>query len=277
MNHNYVKNLFATILLAFSLFSCGTNKSDNDSQPTVKPLNLSVFLDLSDRLARDLTPSQTQRDSIIIDELVDIFIEDCVKNGKIIGSKNHFQIFFHPAPQTTEIAALAKGLNLDLSRVSPQEKKAKLKELKEKFSNNISQIYQSTLKDQKWIGSDLWAFFSDKKVDSQCIRDGYRNILIILTDGYLFYQPNKRQEGNAYTYVLPQTLKDSKSSLIVKRDGLDDLEVLLLEVNPYQPVERDRLINVLENWFTAMGVSHFVVADTDMPVNTENIIRNFMN
>lgn len=148
--------------------------------------------------------------------------------------------------------------------------------MKETFTKNISQIYQSTLTAKKWIGSDIWGFISDKKVDAQCIRDGYRNILVILTDGYLYYGPNKVKEGNSYSYILPQTLKDAGSSLIVKRNDLKDLEVLMLEVNPYTPLERDRLIEVLEQWFTEMEVSKFVVADTDMPVNTTNIINNFI-
>ncbi|MDE5744170.1 MAG: hypothetical protein K2H84_00750 [Paramuribaculum sp.] len=228
-------------------------------------------------MERDLVPSQTERDSLIIDYLIDIFIDDCVNQGKIINSRNHFQIFFHPAPQISEIATLAKGLNLDMSDIQFAEKKKVLKAMKDSFRANISQIYQSTLSAKKWIGSDIWGFFSNKKVDAQCIREGYRNILVILTDGYLFYGPNKIHDGNSYSYILPQTLKDSQSSLIVKRDGLRDLEVLMLEVNPYTPLDEDRLIAVLNKWFDDMGVEKFVVADTDMPVNTENIIRNFIS
>ncbi|MDE6265041.1 MAG: hypothetical protein K2M11_07835, partial [Paramuribaculum sp.] len=213
---------------------------------------------------------------MIISNIIDVFIEDCINNGKIINSKNHFQIFFHPAPNIREIATLTNGLNIDLAREEMANKKVKLKSMKETFTKNISQIYQSTLTAKKWIGSDIWGFISDKKVDAQCIRDGYRNILVILTDGYLYYGPNKVKEGNSYSYILPQTLKDAGSSLIVKRNDLKDLEVLMLEVNPYTPLERDRLIDVLEQWFTEMEVSKFVVADTDMPVNTTNIINNFI-
>lgn len=268
--------IFAIVFI-FIISGCSDSSEKSAAEKAEpKPLNLSVFLDLSDRIAREMVPSQTSRDSMIINELIDIFINDCVNNGKIIRSKNHFQIFFHPAPKNTEIATLASGLNIDLSSTDVKDKKAKLKGMKDIFSNNISQIYNSTLVDKEWLGSDIWAFFSDKKVDNQCIRKGYRNILVILTDGYLFYSPNKRQEGNAYSYILPQTLKNPNSSLIVKRNGLEDLEVLLLEVNPYTPIDRDSLIKVLERWFTEMGVSKFVVADTDMPVNTANIIKNFI-
>lgn len=268
---------FIAICVACLLSSCSgktENKADENGMP--KPLNLSVFLDLSDRLDREMIPSQTSRDSMIINELIDVFIKDCVDNGKIIKSKNHFQIFFHPAPKNTEIATLSSGLNVDMASIDIKQKKAVLKEMKDTFSKNISQIYNSTLNDKQWLGSDIWAFFSDKKVDNLCMRAGYRNILVILTDGYLFYSPNKRQEGDAYSYILPQTLKNPNSSLIVKRNGLEDLEVLLLEVNPYTPLERDSLIKVLEKWFSDMEVSKFVVVDTDMPVNTANIIQNFI-
>lgn len=271
-----IVNIIA-ITLSIFLFSCsGKTEKTQVEKNEPKPLNLSVFLDLSDRLDRQMVPSQTSRDSMIINELIDIFIKDCVDNGKIIRSKNHFQVFFHPTPNDSEIATLSSGLNVDMASIDIKQKKTVLKGMKEIFAQNISQIYNSTLNDKQWLGSDIWAFFSDKKVDNLCMRAGYRNILVILTDGYLFYSPNKRQEGDAYSYILPQTLKNPNSSLIVKRDGLEDLEVLLLEVNPYAPLERDRLIRVLEDWFTNMGVSKFVVADTDMPVNTANIIRNFI-
>lgn len=265
----------ALIFLCVMMTAC-PKKTEEKAIKQIMPLNINVFIDLSDRLERDLTPSQTERDSMIISNIIDVFIEDCINNGKIINSKNHFQIFFHPAPNIREIATLANGLNIDLAREEMANKKVKLKSMKETFTKNISQIYQSTLTAKKWIGSDIWGFISDKKVDAQCIRDGYRNILVILTDGYLYYGPNKVKEGNSYSYILPQTLKDAGSSLIVKRNDLKDLEVLMLEVNPYTPLERDRLIEVLEQWFTEMEVSKFVVADTDMPVNTTNIINNFI-
>ena len=50
----------------------------------------------------------------------------------------------------------------------------------------------------------------------------------------------------------------------------------MLEVNPLQPSQREKMISVLEEWFRSMGVKHFVVSDTDMPVNTEAYIDNFI-
>ena len=251
-------------------------KRIDDTIATAKPLNISVYLDLSDRLQRELTPAQFERDTAIICHLVDKFITDCQTNGKIINSKNHFQIFFYPAPNSSEIAVLAKGLNVDLSKTQIAEKKVELNAMKERFTSNLQKIYEGAIKDQQFVGSDIWGFFSNKTVDNLCIRPGYRNILVILTDGYLYHAANKTSEGNAYSYITQQTVQNPNSSLLVKRDGLEDLEVLMLEVNPLQPSQREKMISVLEEWFRSMGVKHFVVSDTDMPVNTEAYIDNFI-
>lgn len=283
--HLIILVAIATVVV-FAIVSCSRNvdKSESSTETTTStvdsesnlPLNISIFLDLSDRLDRELVPTQFDRDTAIIGTLVKLFIEDCVHSGRIINSENHFQIFFHPIPNSTEIATLASGLNFDMSSTPIAEKKKVLIEMRGKICTNVSQIYQNTLAAKSWPGSDIWAFFTDKKVDTQCIRKGYRNLLVILTDGYLYYERNKRQNGNAYSYVLPQTLKNPESSLIVGRDGLDNLEVLMLEVNPYEPLQRNKLIRVLEDWFKGMGVTHFVVADTDLPVNTETVIKSFI-
>ena len=149
--------------------------------------------------------------------------------------------------------------------------------MKSQFDNSLDSIYQNTLKMKKWVGCDIWSFFSNKKVDNLCIRKGYRNILVILTDGYLYHKDNKFKDGTAYSYILPETLNTPNASLISKRKGLNDLEVLILEVNPYSPGQRDRLIEVLEKWLKDMEVSKNQIEETDIPNNIKPIISNFLN
>lgn len=172
---------------------------------------------------------------------------------------------------------LASGLNIDLTKTEVGMKKSLLKSMKTQFQANLEQIYNDAIKEHKWVGSDIWGFFSNKTVDNLCVREGYRNILVILTDGYLYHAENKVVDGNSYSYVLPQTLELNNSSLIVKRKGLSNLEVLMLEVNPYSPKQHDALIAILEKWFQGMGVEKFVVSETSLPVNTAVYIDNFVN
>lgn len=272
--------LSAAIVGFIMLFASCSGKSDDNTaaeEPrNPMPLNISVYLDLSDRLTREMTPSQMERDTAIIDHLVDLFIKHCIDSGKIINSTNHFQVFFYPAPNNSQIAQLARGLNVDLAKTDLKHKKVELMQMKERFHNNLSQIYTDAISDKKWVGSDIWGFFSNGEVDKLCIRKGYRNILVILTDGYLYHIGNKIKEGSAYSYVLPQTLAEESSSLIVKRGGLQNLEVLMLEVNPYTADQRNKLIPVLEAWLRGMEVGKFVVSETALPVNTEVYIDSFM-
>lgn len=272
----------AAVLIVVVLACSGGSKSegsDGEDSTTVaanKPLNITIYLDLSDRLTRDLTPSQMERDTAIISYLADNFINNCVQNG-ILQSKNSMRVIFYPTPNSSEIVAKANDLDVDLASLQGAAKKKSLVSMKEKFSSTLSDIYDETLKAKNWIGSDVWGFFSDKKVDVQCMKKDYRNILVILTDGFLFDVNNKQKQGDAYSYILPQTLAVPNSSLICKRDGLQDLEVLMLEVNPYDQTKKDQQIQILDDWFKAMGVGNFVVAETDIPSNTKKVIDHFLN
>ena len=266
--------IIAVALFFITLFpSCGAEKE------TTEALNISVYLDLSDRLIRELEPNQTYRDTALINYIVDYFRTKTL-GPEILKSENKMKIFFYPTPKSSEISILAQGLSVDIGEKKGVEKRKALEGMKDVFSKNLGQIYEATLKEKNWVGCDIWDFFSNKKVDNLCIKGGARNILVIITDGYIFAENNKIKEGNAFSYVLPQTLAIDGSSLIDRRQGElkgTNLEVLMLEVNPHQPDQRDKMVKVLEDWFKSMGVEKFVVAETDANLtNTETIIKNFL-
>lgn len=248
------------------------NDSDSD-----KPLNISIYLDLSDRLTRELTPSQKERDLAIVGFIADYFKSKTL-GPKILQSKNSIKVFFYPSPNSTEIATLASDLSLDITKYKGVNKTKALSEMKEIFTKNLTYIYDKTIEENKWPGCDIWDFFSNKNVDVQCVRKGFRNILIILTDGYLYDENHKVVDGNAFSFVTPATLKVDDSSLIVKRTGLEDLEVRILEVNPYDINHRDKLVSVLENWLKGMGVKeeNITVSETNLPTHTQTVIESFL-
>lgn len=275
--------LIITVAFALMLIGCeddGNGKKDKSTeqqeQQTEKPepLNISIYLDLSDRITRDLTPSQMERDKIIINMIIDKFYNRCV-DDRIIGTKHHIKVVFYPSPDNKDIDDWAKDMEVDMAKLKAPEKKEALTEMKGKFGNALTNIYKETIDEKNWVGSDIWGFFSDKKVDELCMREGYRNILVILTDGYLYDANNMQKEGNAYSYVLPQTLAVDGSSLICRRKGLGDLEVLMLEVNPYNIEERNKMLPVLEGWLTNMEVGKYKIVETDLPNNTAVYIDNF--
>ena len=218
-----------TLLLCESIYSCkscGGNDSNTASSETNKaakaPLNISIYLDLSDRLIRrDVTPSQKDRDLAIVGYIADYFKAQTL-GPQILQSKNNIKVLFYPAPNNSDIATLAADLNLDITEYQGKDKRIALNEMKKKFTRNLDAIYDKTIQAYNWIGCDIWDFFSNKNVDTQCIRKGFRNILVILTDGYLYDVKHKVQDGDAYSYIIPNTLQDKNSSLIVKRTGLEE-------------------------------------------------------
>mgnify|MGYP002623749923 CR=1 FL=1 len=268
-----------TLLVIVSVSSCGSRQKKEDITP--EPLNISVYLDLSDRLTRNLTPSQTNRDTAIINYLVDYFRSQTL-GPTILKSENKMKVFFYPTPNDTEISMLAQGLSVDIGSKQGVEKRKALDEMKGIFQNNLAHIYEETLKDGNWIGCDIWDFFSNKKVDNLCVKDGARNIVVILTDGELWYNDNIKSDGKGgFNYIQPSTLSQPNSYLIDERNGElkgKGIEVLMLEINPQQPNQRNKMMEVLEKWFDAMGIEKFVVAETDANLtNTQTIIQNFLD
>lgn len=261
--------------------ACVDSTEKKDSLKVVaeeKPLNISIFLDLSDRIIRDLTPSQMERDNAIVGYVIDYFIQQ-TQGAKILQSKNNIKVFFYPTPKMSEIATLAADLSVDMSEMPKSvARRETLERMKKQFQDNLSAIYNKTLETGKYPGCDIWDFFSSKKVDSQCMREGYRNILIILTDGYLYDENHKVVRGDSTSFISASTLANPNSALIVKRQGLENIEVRILEVNPIDINHRDRLVSVLEEWLKDMGVKedNITVSETSLPTNTQTIIKSFL-
>ena len=59
--------------------------------------------------------------------------------------------------------------------------------------------------------------------------------------------------------------------------GLQDLEVLFLEINPTQYAHYTKIQNIIGNWLQGMGVSNYQIEETDVTANITPVIRKFLN
>lgn len=243
-----------------------------------QPLNISIYLDLSDRLKRDLTPAQKDRDTAIVGYIADYFKAQTM-GPKILQSKNCMKVFFYPAPEDTKIATLAGDLTVDMQKHQGVNKRIALENMRSKFNENLNLIYDMAIQADKFPGCDIWDFFSNRNVDIQCIRKGFRNILVILTDGYLYDENHKVQKGDSANFMTATALKNPNFSLLVTRTGLENLEVRILEVNPLNMNHRDRLVSVLKKWLQDMGVKNenITISETSLPTITQTVIESFLN
>jgi hypothetical protein len=302
------------ILFFFCLSSCGSDensgpqkseiKGDNTNRtsPVNKQLSINILWDLSDRIDTTKNPASPQfyqRDVEIIKTFTELFRKDMDQKGAY-NAKGKIRVFFTPLPSNNDINVIAQNLSIDLSKYSGQGSTKQKKEIYDNitpsFVNNAYQIYRLTEITNKgnkdWDGSDIWRFFKND-VD-QCIESdtNYRNILVLLTDGYIYHRDSKERVGNKTAYILPETLKPFRGNndwkqlfekgqygLISTRKDLQNLEVLVLEINPSQDYkdDEDYIKIYLKKWFENMGVKKSEVYNTDLPEYTKKRIESFLN
>lgn len=292
--------------LCLILFQCKKeegNKGDEGSREeetgvtnSEKQLNITFLLDLSDRIEPSKypdSPEHYQRDQAIVKNFVDIFKNDMNKKGGY-KAKGKMKIIFSPQPQDGNINKIASELNIDLFAMKPQEKKLVFTNLEDKFSGNLSKIYELTLSQKDYIGSDIWRFFKNDVKDFT-ITDlpDYRNILVIITDGYVYHKDSKIQEKNRTSFLIPQSITQNgfrnnnwrekfekgDYGFITTRKDLENLEVLVLEVNPEKNYlnDEDVIKAYLSKWFEEMGIKKYEIYNSDLPVNTKTRIEKFIN
>lgn len=230
-----------------------------------KSLNLAVFVDLSDRITKDQSNmKQEDKDKIILKELAQKFYDKNAK--KFAQSKDIFQIVFYPAPSGAQ--SFAQNLSLDLNQLNtiPEKRKALLS-FQDNLSAGVDSLYANAVKANNFFGSDIWGYFSKDKV-KDLHNEGYRNVLVIITDGYIYDANNKVKNGNNYSYILPSTLSIPNSGLIPCKISNPNLEVYIIECNANPQTDFPKMKSVLEKWFKDMGIEKFDIQDSDIPANT---------
>ncbi|QGK72722.1 hypothetical protein [Flavobacterium sp. SLB02] len=295
-----MKNIFtimAMFFLVVSTFSCKKESYKEETEVPVKSTvsedyNISILLDLSDRISLEKNPNPTmeyyQRDLGYIKSVSEAFTQH-LKSKRIRQINDKMQLFFNPEPLDAAINTIAQNLRISIDKNNAS--KELLNSINSDYASQTSKIYESAIKDNKYVGSDIWSFF-DSKVKDQCIENKYRNILIILTDGYMFYETTVMKEGNRTTYITPELIRknglntkdwdkkfdEQDFGFIKANDDLSNLEVLVLGINPDKknPYEEKVIRAYWSKWFTEMKITNFEIKNADLPSNMEKIIKDFI-
>lgn len=284
---------FVVFFMSLLLISCDPPPEKEPAKPEVQ-LNISILLDLSDRISPDInpcTPSHIERDTAIVNFIVDYFKRDMEKLG-LYKAKGKIKLFCYPYPNNPKINTITKALKADCSNINNKQKRAVYKTIGSTFSNSLATIYEQAISDGDWIGSDIWRFFKND-VKDYCVdtNPNYRNILVILTDGYIYHSQSKRRVDNRFEYLLANNIKQYRGAnaiqniekddfgLIAERNDLNDLEVLVLEISPEKnhPNDEDILKYCIGKWLKEMNVKRYSIFNTDLTTHTVERIENFLN
>lgn len=277
------------LLLALTVIGCKQKNDTIDNSPEQpKQYNISILLDLSDRIKED---GQLTRDTAAIKVIADCFVAK-MDELKVFNSKGKIKVFAYPAPANQNINELMADLDQDCSKMDNKAKKEVYENLAQKFQRAIQEIYDNSLNSGGFHGSDIWTFFKDD-VENYCIdKDtNYRNVLVILTDGYVYERETRMHDVNRYSYIIDnafdniskyrgknsiEKIEKDDFGLITKRNDLDQLEILVLEVNPHKSGDYDILQHCLSKWFKEMNVKRYKICKTDFPNQTKKYIENFL-
>jgi hypothetical protein len=256
-------------------------------------LNISVLLDLSDRIEE---PKTISKDVAYLSSLANAFLQH-INTKKSVLLEDRIQLFFNPEPTSGEINEIAENLNIHFNKDSSVEL---IKDTKRLYSTEPLKLYELAKADangqkQNYPGSDIWRFFKDNAQDYS-IDDCHRNILVILTDGYMYYENTQMKEENRTSYLTPNSLaklnlKSSKwkeemeekdLGFIPAAENLNDLEVLVIGINSLNddnPYAQDIITEYWSKWFEEMGITkeNYKIKSAVIASNMEKVISDFIN
>lgn len=294
-----MRTLLLPIILLFLFSSCQndvkTEKAPIPAGPDTKnlKLNISLLLDLSDRIDTIKYPNPSMqyymRDVGYIETISSTFVNH-LRRKKVRTIDDRIALFFEPEPNDQKVNTISNNLKFHLTRNNVTI--PFLDSIKSVYGKQPELIYELALTDKKFVGSDTWSFFKNK-VKDYTIEEGYKNILIIFTDGYMFHVDNKRKEANLTTYVTPEDIRDlklnsedwekrmtdNKIGFLPATKELEDLNVLVLGINPDSKnvYEEDVIKKYWSRWFEEMGVNYYEIRNAELPSNMEKIIQDFIS
>jgi hypothetical protein len=294
---------YTLILVCLIISSCKKDKEEivnqtPDDYTSIKlssnrpNLNISILLDLSDRINPEKYPNSAMdfylRDIGYIKSITQNF-EIHLRNKKSIKINDNIKLFLDPEPSDRNLNEKISNLKMTYTRSNAT--RDLILNTSKRYDSISRLIYESAIKDDHYVGSDTWKFIKTKAKD-YCIEEDHRNILVILSDGYIFHKDNKIREENLTTYLRPQDIREFKLNngkwkdrmenkgfgFIPATDNLQELEILVLGINADKknPYEEDVIRAYWSDWFDKMKVENYDIKTADLPSDMDKIIREFI-
>lgn len=253
--------------------------------------NICLLLDLSDRIDPRKDPLQAERDRKMITATVGEFGE-LVKRKLYVNSHDTMRVAVAPQPNDYRRTLLDTGdhLAIDMRSLKVSEKRTKLPQLKEQLLIQSSQLYDAAVKNSSFAGGDIWSFFRDS-LESYRIDDGkrqVRNILVVLTDGYITFDSNsgRPREGKRTSWMEVARMRHSgweqefdriDSGLLPAGKNHGAWEVLVLETAPQTPQDMPVIRKYWSKWLSEMGISHYrIEQQSDSASLEKDAITSFL-
>lgn len=283
-------SFFTTVGVVFFILLAGRGyaqtsetTSEKPAKPTVvKPTNIVVVLDVSDRLKKD---QQIERDIKIVKYIVarfeEAFVRKHLRRGRRAGPYPHRLTFAvpeqpvpvpesstseQPKPYRAPSAILEKLKIRDLEKKSgghPEFKKQRNALLQE-----IKKLYEFVQNDNPYTGSDIWKWFQENA--EHYLRKDSHNYIICLSDGYLKFDDDIEKDLPAGRFIevgiwreKPNWREYITPLLRTGKDFSDyDITFMMMEINLHRdpktgttfPYDLEIMLAHWKPWLEGMGI-----------------------
>ncbi len=232
-------------------------------------LNIIIISDLSDRNLKDkihLSKYPMHYDLMVIKEVIENF-KNNVKKNFFVASKD--RICFVYLPENQIVPQVNESLMIDMNSIDIRKRRFQLDKLVADLYSNIREVYINNL-NRKTIGADIWAFFK-YDLDKYLINDKkFRNVVLLLTDGYLYFNTEyqKARGRNKLGATFMDIVTDRRKGFTDKVTTrilpigrkFSNVEILMMGVDPIKEFNNREffiLKEIWSEWFESMKIRYF--------------------
>lgn len=293
--------LFFTItLLVIPIISCNSvdkqkeNERKNFSDQHHKNLNVTILIDLSDRISIKKNPDQYKKDIKFINNVLDAFKAYLNKKG-VVESEDKIKLIFYPLSMDELYQEIADSLNIDFGKYDFGYRKLIYENISSIYNRQLLKLYSVASNSKVYTGSDLFNYFKHRVVDDCILPDSsFINLLIILTDGYIYDKNSVYRQDNKFSYLIPEAqhvrifrklnnweehFEKNNYGLIPLNNDLSALSILVGEVQPikYSPKDFDIIKKYWSEWLEKQKVKNYKIIKSDINTLNRDIIFNFIS
>ncbi len=291
-----MSKILTIIIFLFITLSCGGNGPEPKKE--IMSRNVIILLDLSDRLI--LNQNQIELDKQLIGSIVEIYLktikDTIVKHDKdfsLIKDKFSIRIAEQKNSKINK-DQYENILQFDFKSDKKDNYKFILKEFIPLLNNEIDKLYaeaSSSKIPEEYSGADIWKFFNEDLESMLDNSPNAKNYLIILTDGYLYFEDykgkvessNRRTDmkflNNLRDKNWEETFNNQDLGLIKPNKSFPNLKVAVMEVQPKDFWnEYDLIKKVWGKWFQEMKINpnSYLIQKSGNSNLSKQVINDFL-
>lgn len=247
---------------------------------TTDHFNITISSDLSNRLKSSLYPKAVS-DIEIVSIIADNIYPRILTHKRSMNQLDHFRLDFINKQQISAYSVDTKLIDIDFSQFKQQAqridylRKSYVKD-KNRFLLEFSRIHEKAIASS--FGSDIWTYLqqgvdnsisdtttSDGKIGNIAFKNRFKNVLILLTDGYIeagIYNKGYDISGQKVRDFRQKFLKSGETNITTFFNKNSDLRVKALT----NPLLKDLEILVLELYDRTDTNSGASIHPTDLEI-----------